>query len=269
MNEGQQFDRQITNKINYYIEKANNEGSSLYYGKILQITKDLLGKYSFIENQTYPRPNHPLKEMQADVYFTTMAILISIRTTLENEQKAVGAFMKNFKNPYMVLETPADKIAEIITPAGMPQKKAETILKATDYIVNKMQNNWEPLRQMPISDARQELQKIPGIGDKASDCILELGLDRPSIVIDVNMLRVVSRIFGLPNAQNPNLGNPKETAQAKAVLESNLDNKDALLYQVIHTMYLLHGKNICKASPQCKKCVIYNNCDLYKKTHLF
>lgn len=33
--------------------------------------------------------------------------------------------------------------------------------------------------------------------------------------------------------------------------------------QIVHTMLLLHGKNTCKASPQCDRCFLQDRCSYY------
>lgn len=232
--------------------------------KILTITELLLDCYSFSTAQTYPRPNHPIPEKRKDVYFTMVAILLSLRTTLENEQKATKNFLKFYQTPQDVLNSTIEKLAEVIHTAGMPKKKAVNIIHATKYVVEKLKCDFEQFRCMPIADARNELKKIPGIGEKSADCILELGLDLPTIVIDINMLRVVSRVFNLPFVNELNQSNKQQLESAKKVIEENLP-RDGFLYKIVHTMLLLHGKNTCKSKPLCEQCMIEKHCD-YRKT---
>ncbi len=231
--------------------------------KILQITRVLLDQYSFVEFQTYPRPSHPELEKRSEVYFTMVAILISLRTTLENETLAVNAFMDKFHSAEEVLEASIDDIAEIIHVAGMPIKKATAISKATKYVLEVLNGDWEQFRDMSIEEARNQIMLIPGIGPKAADCILELGLDLPTIVIDVNMLRVISRIFGTSWAEKPDLSNKDQLEASKRLIEDFL-RKDGFIYQIVHTMMLLHGKNTCKSNPQCNRCTLRNQCLYYQ-----
>ena len=223
--------------------------------QILEMTTSLLKIYSFDEYQTCPRPTHPNPEKQLETYFTLIAILISLRTTLENEQKAMKAFLTRYKNPEDVLQSSVEELAEIIKPAGMPLKKAGAIIKATKFISDnsRTQNFFEYLKSIPIDIAREKLLEIPGVGQKSADCILELGLDMPSIVIDTNMFRVLSRIFDFEWQSRASFTNEKQILEVKKLVDDNL-SPDGLLYQVVHTMLLLHGKFICKAKPMCSKC---------------
>lgn len=95
--------------------------------KLLTIILRLCDKYSFIENQTYPRPSHPLEEKRKDSYYTLIAIILSLRTTLENETRAVKAFIDKYKSIDEVLNADENEMTEVIKVAGMAQKKAQTI----------------------------------------------------------------------------------------------------------------------------------------------
>lgn len=248
------------------VENAIQNSGSDTESKILDLARKLLDTYSYSEFQTYPRPSHPEVSKQKDIYFTMVAILISLRTTLEHEQAAVDAFLSRFASPQDVMESTPEEIAELIRVAGMPDKKANAILNATKYVLEVLNNDWEQFREMPLDQAREEIMKIPGVGQKSADCLLELGLDLPTIVIDVNMLRVVSRLFGLEWAKNPDLASTSQLAEAKKIIEDNLQ-KDGFLYQIVHTMFLLHGKNICKSVPKCDKCQLREYCLYYKNSN--
>lgn len=254
------FDEKVKNYLNQCLFNTNNAIEKSIIEACLQLTNI----YSFSEYQTYPRPEHPLKSKQKDVYFTMVAILLSLRTTLENEQKATECFLNNFINIDKVLETDINTLANIIQCAGMPNKKAETIIKASKFVKEKWNNNWAMFKTMELSKAREILMTIPGIGDKSADCLLELGLNRASMVIDVNMLKVTSRLFNFEWAKEPDLSNKDQLKYTKYFLENNL-TKDSFLYQIVHTLLLVHGKNTCNSKIKCNNCCLAKNCGFSKQ----
>ena len=247
------------NLINRAIDNPRNHTEQI----LLDVTRRLMQVYSYEEYQTYPRPSHPDIEKQRDVYFTMVSILISLRTTLENEIRATEAFLDRFSSPEEVAIADPSEIAEVIRVAGMPDRKARLIIKATRYVIDQLDNDWERFRGMKIDEARKELMKIPGVGQKSADCLLELGLDLPTIVIDVNMLRVITSLFNLDGAEKPSLGNIEQLQSAKKQIEDSL-RKDGYLYQIVHTMLLLHGKNTCRSKPNCPNCLIRDKCQYYR-----
>lgn len=53
---------------------------------------------------------------------------------IENETKAVRSFMGKYKSISEVLNADENEMIEVIKVAGMPQKKAKTIIKLFEYI---------------------------------------------------------------------------------------------------------------------------------------
>ncbi|MDD2840481.1 MAG: endonuclease III domain-containing protein [Rickettsiales bacterium] len=197
----QEFDLKVKNHLQECLINSNNEIET----KIINYCLLLSDLYSFSKYQTYPRPEHPLPSKRKSVYFTMVAILVSLRTTLDNEQKAVENFIEHFENIDQVINANINELAEIIKCAGMPNKKAETIIQASKYVKENFNNDWTYFDNLSAEKSRGILKNIPGIGEKSADCLLELGLNKPSIVIDVNMLRIVSRLFNFEWAKNPDL----------------------------------------------------------------
>lgn len=228
--------------------------------EILEIISKLLNYYSFVENQTYPRPNHPDPSKRKDAYFTLIAILLSLRTTLENEIRAVNNFCERYSNIFEVAEAEIVELEELIKCAGMPKKKAETIINVSKYIIKNFDGDINNINDNDIDQIKHKLFEIPGLGEKSVDCMLELAFDLPSIVIDINVFRVFSRLYFAKD--NMSFENKKDILKIKEYIETNILN-DNRLYQIIHTIILLHGKNVCKSTPKCSKCQICDKCQYY------
>ncbi len=254
-----EFDLEVKKHLYKCLQNSNNDIET----KIINYCLLLSDSYSFSKYQTYPRPEHPLASKRKNVYFTMVAILLSIRTTLENEQKAVENFINHFENIDQVINTNVNELAEIIKCAGMPNKKAETIIKASKYIKEKFNNDWAYFDNLSVEKSREILMDIPGIGEKAADCLLELGLNKPSIVIDVNMLRIISRLFNFEWVEKLDLSNKLQLEYTKAFLEKYL-RKDYFLFQIVHTLLLVHGKNICSSKMHCGDCFLKSYCEYSK-----
>ena len=232
--------------------------------KLLTIILRLCDKYSFVKNQTYPRPSHPLEEKRKDPYYTLIAIILSLRTTLENETRAVKSFIDKYKSIDEVLNADENEMIEIIKVAGMPQKKAQTIIKLSKYIQRYYNGNIWNIKKESVDKTREELLNMPGVGEKSADCMLELGFDMPSMVVDINVFRTASRIFGEEWAENPDFSDKEQIKAIKDRLENSLP-RDYLIYQIAHTMILLQGKHICKSKCKCENCFITDCCNFYKE----
>lgn len=226
--------------------------------EILSLIALLMKDYSFVENQTYPRPFHPNPSQRKDAYFTLIAIILSLRTTLENEKRAVNAFLTRFKSIDEVAISNIEDIKNVILCAGMPQKKAKTILEITNYIISNYSGDINNVNVGSIVDIREKLLNFPGIGEKSADCMLELAFNLPSIVVDTNVFRVISRIYF--SNENMNFSKKDDILKVKNFLEENISN-NYRIFQIVHTILLLHGKHICRAKPYCDKCKISNTCN--------
>ena len=247
--------------LNIIESRLETKEINKYEEEILTIVKLLMKYYSFTNNQTYPRPNHPRPEKRKDAYFTLMAIILSLRTTLENEMQAVEKFCNKYKNIYEVVNADKNELIEIIKCAGMPNKKAENIIKISKYIIENYNGDINNINDGDIDKIREKLFKIPGLGEKSVDCMLELAFDLPSIVIDTNVFRVMSRLFF---SDVMSFEKKDDILKIKNFIESNICS-DYRLYQIIHTILLLHGKNTCKSKPSCEKCILNEYCHYYKK----
>lgn len=240
------------------------EKSSEKEKEIIKNCLILLNQYSYINNQTYPRPSHPIEEKRTDAYFTLVAILLSLRTTLENEIKATYNFMEHFKTIDEVLNTDIKIIAEIIKCAGMPLKKAKTIIDASEYIKKVYSSDINNILVNDMNTTRENLLKIPGVGNKSADCMLELAFNMPSIVIDVNVFRVISRYYFYDKKLE--FSNEKDIFFIKEFLEEILTT-DYELYQIVHTLILLNGKYNCKSKPKCEECKVNKNCSHFNNNY--
>ena len=148
-----------------------------------------------------------------------IAIILSLRTTLENETKAVEAFMDKYKSINEVINADEKEMANIIKVAGMPQKKAHTIIKLSEYIQKHYNGNVCNIKKKTVEETREELLKMPGIGEKSADCMIELGFDMPSMVVDINVFRTASRIFGEEWAESPDFSNKYQIKTVKNIIK--------------------------------------------------
>lgn len=253
----------INNDVDAYniiIKRLNNKTILPIERSILSFVVLLMNDYSFIENQTYPRPSHPNLLKRKDAYFTLVAIILSLRTTLENEQKAVNLFLKKFNSINSVADSNVDEIKKIILCAGMPQKKAQIILNITNFIINNYHGDINNINRGNITEIRNKLLKLPGVGEKSADCMLELAFDLPSIVVDTNVFRVVVRLFF--DEENMSFEKKQDILKVKSFLEENII-KDYRIFQIVHTILLLQGKHVCKSNPHCKSCRLNEQCRYY------
>lgn len=138
-----------------------------------------------------------------------------------------------------------DELERILRPAGLAKQKSRWIKDGLDKFFYNQEYNIETLHQIPLDEARKKLLVLKGMGPKAVDCFLLLGLERPVFPVDINIFKLVSRLF--PEritediGQLPKFSNAKHVRAVKDLLEASFP-KDVGLYQVLHTYLLLAEK---------------------------
>ncbi len=104
----------------------------------------------------------------------------------------------------------------------------------------------------------EEMRKISGIGDYTASAILSIAFKKPYVVIDGNVIRVISRLYGM--TQNPAQKETREKMQK--ILENLLSNLDPSDFN--QAMMEL-GATLCTPqNPQCSLCPTQKFCYAFK-----
>lgn len=224
------------------IEQPHDDIGSILLG----VARDVSNKHSFVDHQTYPRPNHPLQSKRLAPEFTFAAVITSLRCTLETEQKVVKNLIAITEgNKHTLNSIEIAELEAILRPAGMAKQKSVWIKTGLNAFDTNQEYNLDMLRRMPTEEARRRLLTLKGVGPKAADCFLLLGLDVPVFPVDVNVFRLVAKLFPERITDSPDVlpsfSNPKHIHSTKQLLENSF-TRNTELYQVLHTYLLLAEK---------------------------
>jgi len=145
-----------------------------------------------------------IRLLQQDLWECLMSFIISannripmIKRTVQNISQAYGneIFFKNkkyysFPKPEQLMNCGIDD--DIKCGAGF---RAKYLKNAVDMVLSG-EIEFERLKDMTTVDAKEELQKIPGIGPKVSDCILLFALNRYEVFpTDIWIKRVMEYFY--------------------------------------------------------------------------
>lgn len=213
---------------------------------LLDIAKDVTDHYSFVDHQTYPRPGHALTRKRLPPEFTFVSIIVSLRCTLSTEQVVTDRLIAETNgNVDALKQLDIDTIREIIRPSGMSKQKSIWITNGLDQFNNNLDYHIDRFYRSCLEDARNRLLKLNGMGAKATDCFLLLGLNRPSFPVDVNVFKLISRLFPEQIASDtgvvPDFSKKLHANAAKCLLERSF-TRDTKAYQVLHIYLLLANK---------------------------
>lgn len=243
-------DRDVSDRLDQLITQQPKESTDTW--RLLAASRELLNRFSFAGTRTYPRPDHPDPDKRKSVFFLAAGILVSLRTTLENEQAAMTRLMDAAQDDDGLFALTREQIETLIRPAGMAQQKSMRIFECI-RLLRDFPGGIEALGNTDLTSARQFLLSLPGFGPKASDCMLTIGLGKPSMVVDVNVFR--SSQWILSGRVSGSFSSAQDVSGVKERLDDALLGYDAFVFQIVHTMLLLHGKSMGRRGHDDERCI--------------
>jgi len=208
--------------------------------KISEIIGLLRKEYGSI---TWRSRTDPLSEL--------ILTILSQNTSDHNSRRAFDSLLKRFRNWEAVAEGDATDIAEAIKLGGLAQVKAPRIKLILQQIqAQRGSLDLTFLKKMPVSEAKEWLRGLPGVGPKTAACVLLFSLGKPVLPVDTHIHRVAKRL-GL-------IDSSVSAERAHEILGEMVPAGD--VYQ-FHIHMIGHGRRVCKAQrPRCRECVLLKVC---------
>lgn len=175
-------------------------------------------------------------------YELVMAVMLSAQTT----DVAVNAVTKVLFAKYDSLESLAnaklEDIEDIIRSIGLYKNKAKNVIGIAQTLLN----NYRGV----IPTDKDELQKLPGVGNKTAGVIRAEIFKIPDLPVDTHILRISKRLKLAKKDDGPY---EVEMKLKKSFPESS--------WIKIHHQLIHFGRDICTArSPQCERCKLRDFC---------
>jgi endonuclease-3 len=190
----------------------------------------------------------PKGELNYSNPFTLLvAVVLSAQATDIGVNKATKALFETADTPEKMAALGEDKIRDFIKTIGLFNAKAKNVYKLSRILID--EHNSE------VPQNRDALVKLPGVGRKTANVVLNMAFGQPTIAVDTHLFRVGNRT-GLAKGKTPEA--------VEKILEKKIP-KEFLLHA--HHWLILHGRYICKArKPECGKCPVADLCAFKDKT---
>ncbi len=140
-------------------------------------------------------------------------------------------------------------LAGLIKPSGYFNVKAKRLQRFCKWYM--AAGGYVRLRYWPTATLRKRLLGIYGIGYETADDILLYAFNRPVFVIDAYTRRIFSRLGHIQGDE------PYD--ELRHAFEAQLPNSPKLFGEY-HALIVQHGKDVCKAKPNCKACSLGSIC---------
>jgi endonuclease-3 len=106
-----------------------------------------------------------------------------------------------------------------------------------------------------VPRTREALEKLPGVGRKTANVVLNVAFGEPTIAVDTHIFRVANRT---------NIAPGKDPLEVEQRLLKFVPEEFRLH---AHHWLILHGRYVCIArKPRCPACVIRDLCEYKAKT---
>jgi endonuclease-3 len=190
----------------------------------------------------------PRSELNYHSPFTLLvAVVLSAQSTDVGVNKATATLFPEADTPEAMLALGEDGLKRHIKTLGLYNSKAANVIKLCRKLVD------EHGGQVPRD--RAALEKLPGVGRKTANVILNTAFDEPTIAVDTHIYRLCNRTGLAPGKTVRDV----EDALQQVVPEHR--KKDA------HHWLILHGRYTCKArKPDCPSCAVRDICRYDSKT---
>lgn len=197
-------------------------------------------------NRIYKKLSESLPEARSELNFTNnfellISVILSAQATDKSVNAVTGKLFSLYPGPAEILECGETRLRSLIKTIGLAPTKAKNIIGACRILLNEFDGE--------VPGIRESLDKLPGVGRKTANVVLNEGFGQPTIAVDTHVFRV-SRRTGLA------------TGKTVVEIEDKLMEATPRKWKMnAHRYLILHGRHVCKAKNfDCGRCVIEKEC---------
>jgi endonuclease-3 related protein len=172
--------------------------------------------------------------------------ILTQNTSWRNVEKAIQKLkMNGVLNPEGVHHLKKSQLAPLIRSSGYYRIKADRLKSFVDFLFEEYGGDLKRMKRERLTELREKLLGIKGIGPETADSILLYGLEKPIFVVDAYTKRILSRH-----------GITSEKASYEEVQNLFMDHlpPDEKIFNEYHALFVHLGKNVCKKIPRCDIC---------------
>lgn len=194
------------------------------------------------------RHDLPWRHPDASPFHVLIAEFLLQSTRAEQVEEVFPTMVEKYPTPEGVLESKSAKqdIINLIEPIGLV-KRAEYITRSAELMVEQHGGR--------VPDTHSALRELYGVGDYTAYAVLAHAHGANVGVVDTNVARILSRVFGLEHVEEPYTDEHWELTQRLVPDGDASDFNHALID---------FGAKICTSNdPDCKSCPLNDICEYY------
>ncbi|RKZ37969.1 MAG: endonuclease III [Gammaproteobacteria bacterium] len=172
-----------------------------------------------------------------------VAVILSAQATDVSVNRATTRLFRQISTPRQMVDLGESKLREHIKSIGLFNTKAKNIIAACQMLMDDYGGR--------VPRKRKELERLPGVGRKTANVVLNVAFGEPTIAVDTHVYRVSNRT-GLAPGKTP--------LEVERLLLKRVADE---FRQHAHHWLILHGRYTCVARrPRCESCAVVDLCAL-------
>lgn len=192
-----------------------------------------------------PRPKSELEHRNP--FELLVAVILSAQATDKSVNIATRELFRDAKTPAEILALGQQGLERYIKSIGLYRTKAKNIIETCRLLIQEHGGK--------VPDTREALERLPGVGRKTANVVLNVAFGQPTMAVDTHIFRVSNRT---------NIAPGKDPLEVEQRLIKFVPEEFKLH---AHHWLILHGRYVCVArSPKCPGCIIRDLCEYKPKT---
>jgi endonuclease-3 len=180
-------------------------------------------------------------------YELLVAVVLSAQATDKSVNEATKMLFAQANTPHQMVKLGVAGLEPLIKTIGLYRTKAKNVVALSRILLE------EHGGEVPAE--REALERLPGVGRKTANVVLNTAFGQPVIAVDTHLFRVANRTGLAPG------NDPLEVEQKLMKVTPPEFLKNA------HHWLILHGRYVCLArKPGCPQCLIRDLCEFRPKT---
>ncbi len=180
-------------------------------------------------------------------YELLVAVVLSAQATDKSVNLATAKLFQVADTPQRMVALGVAGLEQHIRSIGLYRTKAKNVIALSKILLEEHGG--------AVPAERAALERLPGVGRKTANVVLNTAFGEPTIAVDTHIFRVANRTGLAPGKT------PLEVEQKLLKFTSPEFLGDA------HHWLLLHGRYVCLArAPNCPQCAIRDLCEYRGKT---
>ena len=189
----------------------------------------------------------PTTELEFSTPFELLiAVILSAQATDVSVNKATRSLFREAPTPQAMLALGVDGVRAHIRTIGLFNAKAKNVVETCRLLVEHHAG--------AVPAEREALERLPGVGRKTANVVLNTAFGVPVIAVDTHIFRVANRT---------RLALGKTPREVEDRLERSTPRE---FRRDAHHWLILHGRYVCTArKPACGRCIIAELCEYRHK----